>query len=180
MHGRRYGGWAPLGDGKLRTFFSCRRGRNGLIILRIALFSGRLVNRSTQGRRRVFAACLCLLAVALPYAPLAGAAWAGHAMSCCTGDHCNIPEHHHRKAAPVETDSHLDCGRNISGITPCSVSSCQNPDKPAVNAVAFVLPSLVFASAPMLVARAVEAARSLEVPRTIQPLPPPPRHAAVL
>lgn len=137
------------------------------------------MSKPTEDRRRVSAACLCLLAIVLLYAPLAGAAWVGHAMACCTADHCNIPEHHHRKA-PAHPASDMDCGHDMSGMTACSMSCCQDPDKPAVTAVAFVLPSLTFASAPMLVARAVEAARSIEIPRTIQPLAPPPRHAAVL
>jgi hypothetical protein len=121
-----------------------------------------------------------LLAVALLYAPLAGAVWAGHAMACCTGDHCNIPEHHHRKAAPADADLHLDCDHNTSGLMACSMSCCQDTDKAVVTAVSFVLPSLTFASSTMLVARAVEAARSIEIPRTIEPLAPPPRFAAAL
>jgi hypothetical protein len=138
------------------------------------------LNRSTQRHRPILAACLCLLAVVLLYAPLAGAVWVGHAMACCTGDHCNIPEHHHRKAAPVDAGSHLDCGHDMSGLMACSMSCCQDADKAVVTAVAFVLPSLTFANSTMLVARAVEAARSIEIPRTIQPVAPPPRFAAVL
>jgi hypothetical protein len=121
-----------------------------------------------------------LLAVALLYAPLAGAVWAGHAMACCTGDHCNIPEHHHRKAPAADPDSHVDCGHDVSGLTPCSMSCCQDPDKPVVTAVAFVLPSLTFAAAPMLIAPAAEATKSIEIPRTTEPLAPPPRVVAVL
>ncbi len=49
-----------------------------------------------------------------------------------------------------------------------------------VAAFAFVLPALTLGGAPMLVARTVEAARSIEIPRSIQPLAPPPRFAAVL
>jgi hypothetical protein len=139
------------------------------------------LNRSTQNRRRMFAACFCLLGVVLLYAPLGGAVWVGHAASCCTGDHCNIPEHHHRKAAPANTGSHADCDHDMSRMSDCSMSCCQDPDKPAVAAAfAFVLPSLSLAGAPILLARAAEATRSIEIPRTIQPLAPPPRVAAVL
>jgi hypothetical protein len=121
-----------------------------------------------------------LLAVVLLYAPLAGAVWVGHAMACCTGDHCNIHEHHHRKAAPADAGSHLDCGHNMSGLMACSMSCCQDPDKPMVSAFAFVLPSLTLSDAPMLVARTAEAARSIAIPRTIEPLAPPPRFAVAL
>jgi hypothetical protein len=133
-----------------------------------------------QRRHRVFAACLCLLAVALVYAPLAGAVWAGHALACCTGDHCNIPEHHHRKAALADTGSRADCDHEGSGMSACSMSCCQDPDKPMVSAFAFVLPSLTLAGAPVLVAGTAKAASSIEIPRTFQPPAPPPRLAAAL
>lgn len=138
------------------------------------------MNRSPQRAHRVLAACVCLLAVALLYAPLACAAWVGHTMACCTGDHCNIPEHHHRKAPAADPDSHADCDHNGSGLTPCSMSCCQDPDKPVVSAVAFVLPPLTFAAAPMLIADTAEAAQSIEIPRTTEPLAPPPRISSIL
>jgi hypothetical protein len=121
-----------------------------------------------------------LLAVALVYAPLAGAVWAGHSMACCTGDHCDIPEHHHRKAAPADGGSHADCDHEGRGMSACSMSCCQDPDKPMVSAFAFVLPSLVQSGGPMLVARAVKAAKTIEISRTPQPQAPPPRFAAAL
>jgi hypothetical protein len=120
---------------------------------------------------------LCLLAVVVLYAPLAGAAWSSHAMACCTADHCNIPQHHHRKA-PVGPASETNCGHDMSGLIACSMSCCEDPDKPVVTAIAFLLPPLAFTSAPMLVTRAVEATHSIEIPRSVQPLSPPPRVAA--
>jgi hypothetical protein len=116
---------------------------------------------------------VCLLAVALLYGPLAGAAWSSHAMACCTGDHCSIPRHHHQKD-PANTD----CGHDMGGLTDCSMSCCQNPDRPVVTAVAFVLPHLAFASASMQVTRADDAPRAVEIPRSVEPLSPPPRVAA--
>jgi hypothetical protein len=98
-------------------------------------------------------------------------------MACCTADHCNIPQHHHRKA-PVGPASETDCGHDIGGLTACSMSCCQDPDKPVVTAMAFLLPPLAFTSAPMLVTRAAETAHSIEIPRSVQPLSPPPRVAA--
>jgi hypothetical protein len=60
------------------------------------------------------------------------------------------------------------------------MSCCQNPDKPMVTAFAFVLPSLTLAGAPMLFARTVEVAKSIEIPSASQPLAPPPRFATTL
>jgi hypothetical protein len=59
------------------------------------------------------------------------------------------------------------------------MSCCQDPDRPVVTAVAFVLPPLAFASAPMLVTRAVDTPRSIEIPRSVLPLLRPPRVAGV-
>jgi hypothetical protein len=127
---------------------------------------------STQNRRRFFAAWSCLLAVALLYAPLAGAAWSSRAMACCTEDHCNVPRHHHQKK-PTQSE----CGHDLCGLSDCSISCSQNPDGPVVTAVAFVLPTLTFASAPVLVTRTVGTLRSVEIPRSVEPLSPPPRVA---
>lgn len=138
------------------------------------------MNRPTQDRRRIFAAYACLVAAVLLYAPLAGAAWASHAMACCTGDHCNIPRHHHQKAAQhpaSNTAGDMDCGHEMSGMSNCSMSCCQDPDKPVVTAVAFVLPHAIFTSTSLLVTRADDAPRFVEVPRSVEPLSPPPRIA---
>ena len=130
------------------------------------------MNSSTQNHRRFFAAWSCLLAVALLYAPLAGAAWSSRAMACCTGEHCNIPQHHHQKK-PTESE----CSHDLGGLTDCSMSCCQNPDRPVVTAVAFVLPPLAFASVPVLVTHPVDTLRSVEISRSVVPLSPPPRVA---
>ena len=140
------------------------------------------MNHPTQDRRRVFAACVCLLAVGLLYGPLAGYAWASRVMACCTSDHCDIPRHHHQKTREhpaSNTAGTADCDHHMSGLTDCSMSCCQDPDRPVVTAVAFVLPPLAFASAAMLVTRAVDTPRSIEIPRSVLPLLRPPRVAGV-
>jgi hypothetical protein len=143
------------------------------------------VPRPSQERERLFAACLCLLATVLLYAPLAGAAWSAHSMACCTGDHCPIPQHHHKKApapdkkAPASA-ADPNCGHgsaDASGITACSMSCCQNPDRPAIAGLAFVLTGLTSVSDSAVATRTVEATLAVEIPRTIQPLSPPPRFA---
>jgi hypothetical protein len=129
------------------------------------------MNGVPQTRFRVFAAWACLLAVASLFTPLAGAAWSASAMDCCTGDHCTIPEHHHRKAA-----AHLDCDHdNSGGLTECSMSCCQDQDRPFATAMNFVMPVLPDSSAAIHVTRADNARGSIEIPRSVLPLLPPPR-----
>jgi hypothetical protein len=135
------------------------------------------VNRPTQNRRRVLSALVCLLAVAFLYVPFAAAAWSSHAMACCTKGYCNIPQHHHKKA-PASSTTAEDCGHeghNMSGLMDCSMSCCQDPDKPVVTSVAFVLPPATITASATIVTRAVERVHSIEIPRTIEPLSPPPR-----
>jgi hypothetical protein len=66
----------------------------------------------------------------------------------------------------------------MSNVMDCSMSCCQDPDKPVVTAVAFVLPHAVFTSTSMLVTRADDAPRFVEIPRSTEPVSPPPRIAA--
>jgi hypothetical protein len=128
------------------------------------------MSSSKQSRYRLLAAWMCLLAVAMLFAPLAGAAWMVRAMSCCTGDHCAIPQHHHR--ATVDADCDHGSG---GGLTNCSMACCQDQDRPFATAMTFVLPPLAVSSAPMSITRATAALRSTEIPRSIRPLLPPPR-----
>jgi len=124
-----------------------------------------------QARFRLLAAWVCLLAVASLFAPLVGAAWSTSAMECCAGDHCTIPKHHHRKAA-----ANLDCDHDNAGaLTECSMSCCQDEDRPFATAMNFVMPVPTASSAAIHVTRAMDAPRSIEIPRSVQPLVPPPR-----
>jgi|SRR5438477_7440045 len=139
-------------------------------------FYASTMGRGPQTRFRLLAAWVCLLAVASLFAPLAGAAWSASAMDCCTGDHCTIPRHHHRKAA-----AHLDCDHdNAGGLTACSMSCCQDEERPLATAMIFVMPLPAMSSAPLHVRPAVEAPRSIAIPRSVQPLVPPPRSIASL
>jgi hypothetical protein len=95
-------------------------------------------------------------------------------MACCTADHCNIPQHHHQKT-PARPASSGDCNHDAVGLMACSMSCCQNPDKVVATAMMFVLPPLAFASAAIVSTGSVESAHSLEIPRFIEPLSPPPR-----
>jgi hypothetical protein len=138
------------------------------------------VSSPKQKRLRMTAAWLCLLAVALLYAPMAGAVLLAHGVNCCVGGFCNIAEHHHHKQQPAasQDSAPMDCGHDMSGITPCSMSCCKDPARPALIPGAFVLPPASFAPAGDEVLRPVQMANSLEISRFVKPLSPPPRFSA--
>jgi len=137
------------------------------------------VNASSQNRTRIAAAWVCLCAAVALYAPLAGGAWSAHAMACCTGDHCPIAQHHHQKKQALPHEE-MDCGHDMGEMMNCSMSCCQNSEKPLVTAVAFVLPDAAFSSAAISVVGVADTVQSLESPRSIRPLSPPPRLADAL
>jgi hypothetical protein len=139
------------------------------------------VNSRKQKRIRTAAAWLCLLAVSLLYAPLAGAALLAYGLDCCAGGFCTIPEHHHhhqRQPALSQDPAPMDCGHDMSGLTSCSMSCCKDPARPALIPNAFVLPPAGFAPAAGEVFDPLEVASSLEISRFVKPLSPPPRFAS--
>jgi hypothetical protein len=131
----------------------------------------------SRERKRIVAAWMCLFAVVALHAPLAGAAWSAHAMSCCTGDHCPIARHQHQKKQD-SAHSGMDCEHDLSETMDCSMSCCNDSEKPLVTAVAFVLPIAVFASASISVTGASHSLQTLEIPRSLKPPSPPPRYPA--
>ncbi len=134
----------------------------------------------TQNRIRAMAAWLCLLAVVLLYAPLAGAAWLAHGMECCAGGYCPITAHHHhtQQNVPSRQSSPMDCGHDSTGLTSCSMSCCPDTTRPALLPVAFLLPAVIFVPATEEVSRPGQVANSLEISRSIKPLSPPPRFSS--
>ncbi len=132
------------------------------------------VNRRTPNRCRVLAALVCLLAVVLLYVPFGAAAWSSHALACCTKGYCNIPQHHHKKA-PASSTAAEDCGHdghNMSGMMDCSMSCCEDPAKPVVTSVAFVLPPATVAATAVILTRAVEGVHPIEIPHDRTSLAP--------
>src|SRR5689334_23272133 len=107
---------------------------------------GIVIASSQQQRKRIVTAWVCLIAAMALYAPLAGAAWSAHAMSCCTGDYCPIAQHHHQKKQ-ASPHSAMDCGHEMGEMMSCSMSCCDSSEKPLVTALAFVLPDLAHAIA---------------------------------
>jgi len=127
----------------------------------------------------VLRAGLCLLAVALLYAPFAAAAYSARAADCCAGGHCPVSEHHPSKV-PVAPSSPMDCGHAMAGMASCSVSCCQSLERPAVTPLAFLLPS---PASPIVRAGATEfttALKIIEIPRSLEPISPPPRFVAAV
>jgi hypothetical protein len=134
---------------------------------------------SSRDRKSSLAAWVCLLAAVGLYAPSAGAAWSVHAMACCTGDHCPIAQHHHQKKQ-ASPHSDMDCGHAMGEMMDCSMSCCQDSEKPLVTAVAFVLPHLLSGFTPASAVPAAEPADAVAIPRPVKPLSPPPRFAHAL
>jgi len=135
------------------------------------------VRTKRHKRVQLAAAWVCLLAVALLYAPLAGAALLAHGVNCCAGGVCPIPEHHHHKQqqAASKEAAPMDCGHEMGGMTSCSMSCCKDPSRPALIPGAFVLPDASFATAAGEVLHMLRLASSLEISRFVKPLSPPPR-----
>jgi hypothetical protein len=127
-----------------------------------------------QNRSRSFFAAICLLAVALLYAPLAAAAWSSYATACCGSDQCPIKEHHHQQS-PAPPENHMDCGHEMARLSACTMSCCQNSDRQAITSMAFVLPSAVSVPPLAAFASAFEFPKLPDSLLSIAPLSPPPR-----
>jgi hypothetical protein len=142
-----------------------------------------------EKRVRTAAAWICLLAVALLYAPLASAALIANGLDCCAGGYCNIPEHRHHQrqlghghhgapAAPSQNSAPMDCGHEMSGLTSCSMSCCQDTVRPTLIPGAFVLPDVIFVPATTEATRPVQVSDAFEPSRFVKPVSPPPRFAS--
>lgn len=126
-----------------------------------------------------------MLAVALIYAPMAGAALIAHGMDCCTGGYCKIPAHHHKQKTQQTAEQHppiwhsdgMNCEHEMGGMamTSCSMTCCQDPSRPALVPVAFVLPAASLAPEPSDAIRCLKIAGAIEIQRFARPLSPPPR-----
>ena len=128
----------------------------------------------SKNRRRSFLAVLCLLAVALLYAPLGGAAWFVYTGACCSTGQCPIHGHHHSQT-PSDPEHAMDCGHDMAAAAQCCMSCCHNPDRPAAAPAIFVLPTPVTVSVPTNFEVLVPALASTNTFHSIEPLSPPPR-----
>jgi hypothetical protein len=146
------------------------------------------VSTKKQNCARIVAAWLCLMAVALLYAPMAGAAWLAHSkdsMDCCAGGFCPMAAHRHHKQmpAPSQNSSPMNCEHDMGGMNgmgACSVSCCQNPARLALLPSLFLLPPASLPQNFEPVTRPVQVASSLELWPFLQKLSPPPKLASSL
>jgi hypothetical protein len=134
-------------------------------------------NGRDQRCARSFSAVVCVLAVVLLYAPLAGTAWSSYQAACCMSGQCPIAAHHHHKA-PAAPSHHMDCGHEMANMTACSMSCCGDSDHPVVTSALFVLPPAVTVAALVAIKSPIESAKPLNFLRSIEPLAPPPRFVA--
>jgi hypothetical protein len=136
----------------------------------------KIVNRPSQKRLRVASALVCLLATVLLFAPLAEAAWSAHAAACCTGEHCPIPEHHHRSNAPQQDSG---CEHQAGDMMACSMNCCQSAEHPLLASLAFLLPDVALLSGPDGLTLLTQDPQAKTFPRSPDVLSPPPRLARI-
>lgn len=143
------------------------------------------VRMRRQNLARKAATCICMLAVALLYAPLAAAAFFASATDCCIGGLCPIRGHHHKsqKLTAPQNAMPMDCGhdmsdRKSSGMSECSMLGCQSPEHPVSIPGAFVLPDVTWLPAARELVRPVQVSALEEISRLSKPLSPPPRNGA--
>jgi hypothetical protein len=143
------------------------------------------VSRQRQRRFQVAAGWICLFALALLYAPMAGAVLLAHESDCCAGGYCKVPMHRHGtqgNAPEHQPPRQLDgtsCDHN-KGMQDCSMSCCHDPARPALIPTAFVLPSATFAPERGETLRNLPVIRTSEILRYTRPASPPPRNASLL
>jgi hypothetical protein len=134
------------------------------------------MSSKSANRIKAISAWCCLLAALMLFAPYAQAAWSAHVAACCTGDHCQISEHHHSKnRAPAPTHTQ-DCEHQAGdAMLNCSMSCCEKTERTLLAAMAFVLPSNMAVTAPDDFSAAAPALHLNDFVRSIEVLSPPPR-----
>jgi len=135
--------------------------------------------RRSHNRFRTAAAWVCLLAVALLYAPVAAVAWPALDAACCTGNQCKVAEHHHRDT-PQKHEAERDCGHEMAGMSACAMSCCRDSERALMAATAFLLPVGLEIQASEIFTVANQVSRCGEIPNPFEPLSPPPRSFAAL
>lgn len=147
---------------------------------------GILVARSMNKRRttpiapgRIIAAWVCLLAVAMLWAPLAAMAWSSRGMACCNGMMCAAQKHNsgtHQKNARPSADAPMECEHSGgSRMASCSMTCCQQETVSFVGTSVFVLPETAALSGPGEKVEVIESHTAFEVRQAIEPPYTPPR-----
>jgi len=104
------------------------------------------MNRTRKCRfstRQRLSALVCLVALMLMYAQIASAAVMVITGTCCSGDQC--PIHGNHQHSQKTDDPPMDCAHgehNMSTMDNCSLSCCQDSERPVVHAILFLLTPL--------------------------------------
>ncbi len=117
-------------------------------------------------------ALLCLIAVAMLYAPVVSVAVASCLMPCCTANHCKITSHHH---APAKPASRHDCSEKNAAKDDCAMSGCVPDQQQIVTSHPFVLPTGATLITSTAFPHNLPRVSSAEPQAAPEPLSPPPR-----
>ena len=125
------------------------------------------------------AAWVCLLAVAILWAPLAAMAWSSRGMACCDGRMCTAQKHGtgmRQKNSRQSDDAPMEC-EHLGGsrMASCSMSCCQQESVSFVGTAVFVLPEAARLSGPSEKVAIVRTRTMFEVRQAIEPPYTPPR-----
>ncbi len=126
-----------------------------------------------NSKASTLAAIACLLAVLLLQAPFASAVWL-YTSTCCMGDHCPIPSHHH-KAATDNSEMPMDCGHHSAKMADCKISCCNSTDDTAINIAQFVIPAPQSVAMIQSAVLANNSPAPQQLSRFEKPQSPPPR-----
>lgn len=123
---------------------------------------------------RELGAWVCLVAVALLWAPVWAATWQAGAMACCHDNMCAT--HRHARTNEQAPQTPINCDHHHgNGIPDCSMSCAKETNPPLAAGVIFVLPEPEILSQPSPVLSAATEFVATEFVQSIEPLSPPPR-----
>lgn len=125
------------------------------------------------------AACVCLLAVFLLWAPLWATAFHAADMACCDGAMCPLHRHMpkkgtHEQAPPKEKSSTCE-HHSKSAAMDCTIACCQSADSTITQAIVFVLPTPPVISTPLLTGISTTGVPVSVNSPSFDPASPPPR-----
>jgi hypothetical protein len=129
---------------------------------------------------RKLGACVCLVALMLLWAPAWASALQAAGMGCCDGAMCPLHGHAPKKSSG-DTNSAKDApmagcehhGRKAA--MDCTMGCCHPADPVVTGAIAFVLPSPVAISAPLLIGPPTPTLLTSASSFVFDPASPPPR-----
>jgi len=125
-------------------------------------------------------AWVCLLAVALLWAPMWAAAWQTDVMACCKGGMCMAHGHVKAEAAqPRQSgarETPMSCEHHGgSGMSNCSLTCCQEGSHVLAATAVFVMPEPTSIEQPGEATTVPGSFAATEFVQSFAPLSPPPR-----